>query len=200
MDEAEKTETKARFATAACMDDKQMLEIHKATIHQNIQINCASLHISNPKTGDAWDTELTIHENTGFENWYLSRFLAFIVRDEVDKDLDTKKARHFMKQFGFTTRQNHLKDRNLNEIRRKQRITFGNKTIHSVPEMLMFNKYVQQELPCNNRPQFKSCRKTGKVLHKYKTFFCKRKIITYHYAFFGRLGKISRSKCKSTLS
>ena len=74
LDEAEKTETKARFATAACMDDKQMLEIHKATIHQNIQINCASLHISNPKTGDAWDTELTIHENTGFENWYLADF------------------------------------------------------------------------------------------------------------------------------
>ena len=38
-------------------------------------------------------TELTIHENTGFENWYLSRFLTFIVRDEIDKDLDTKESK-----------------------------------------------------------------------------------------------------------
>lgn len=162
LDEAEKTDTKARFATAACMDDKQMLEIHKHTIHQNIQINCASLHISNPKAGEAWNTELTINENTGFENWYLSRFLTFIVRDEVDKELDTKKARHFMKQFGFTTRQNHLKDRNLNEIRRKQRITFGNKIVRSVPEMLMFNKYVRKNFHPTIDPNSKAAEKLEK--------------------------------------
>ena len=163
LDEAEKTETKARFATAACMDDKQMVEIHKHTIHQNIQINCASLHISNPKSGDAWNTELTINENTGFENWYLSRFLTFIVRDEVDKDLDTKKAKHFMKQFGFTTRQNHLKDRNLNEIRRKQRITFDNKIVRSVPEMLMYNKYVRK----NYHPTIDPNSKASEILERF---------------------------------
>ena len=163
LDEAEKTETKARFATASCMDDKQMVEIHKHTIHQNIQINCASLHISNPKSGDAWNTELTINENTGFENWYLSRFLTFIVRDEIDKDLDTKKAKHFMRQFGFTTRQNHLKDRNLNEIRRKQRITFGNKIVRSVPEMLMYNKYVRK----NYHPTIDPNSKASEILERF---------------------------------
>lgn len=162
MDEAEKADTKARFATSACLDDKQMVEIHKSTIHQNIQINCATLAISNPKDGDIWKTELTIAENTGFESWYLSRFLTFIVRDEIDKDLDTKKARHYMKQFGFTTRQHQLKDRNLNEIRRKQRIMFGNKVIRSVPEMLVFNKHVQQELSWLNRPNSKAAEKIEK--------------------------------------
>jgi replicative DNA helicase Mcm len=162
LDEAEKTKTEARFATAACMDDKQMLEIHKHTIHQNIQINCASLHISNPKSGESWNTELTITENTGFENWYLSRFLPFIVRDDVDKELDTKKARHYMKQFGFTTRQHQLKDRTLHEIRRKQRITFGNKVVRSVPEMLMYNKYVRKNFHATIDPNSKAAAKLEK--------------------------------------
>jgi DNA replicative helicase MCM subunit Mcm2 (Cdc46/Mcm family) len=143
-DEMEKTRIEAREALAGCTDERQMVEIHKGAIHQNIQINTASLHISNPKTGDIWDTEKTIKENTGFENWYLSRFCTWIVRDEIDKEKDTAKASHFLKQFDNTIRQYRIKDGNLNEMRRKQSLSYGpNKNIKSVPAMRMYYKYVR---------------------------------------------------------
>lgn len=144
-DEMEKTEIKAKDSTAACLDDRQMVEIHKGNIHQSIQINCASLHIANPKTGEAWSTDLSIKENTGFENWYLSRFCTWVVRDEVDKERDTAKAQHYLKQFGTTIRQHELKDTSLNEVRRKQALEYRtNKRVKSVPEMRMLYKYVRR--------------------------------------------------------
>ncbi len=163
-DEMEKTDPKAKDAIAACLDDRQMVEIHKHTIHQSIQINCASLHIANPKTGESWNVEKTIKENTGFENWYLSRFITFIVRDEVEKELDTKKAKHFLAQFSNTRRQYKLQDGNINDIRLKQRLAYGdNKNIHSVPEMAMYNKYVRKHF----KPEFDPTSKAGKKLQQY---------------------------------
>lgn len=159
-DEMEKTEIKAKDATAACLDDRQMVEIHKHTIHQSIQINCASLHIANPKTGEAWNPELSIKENTGFENWYLTRFCTWVVRDIVDKELDTAKAKHYLGQFGDTIRQNELKDTTLNELRRKQALTYlSNLDIKTVPEMRMFYKYSRKHFHPHLDPKSKASRK-----------------------------------------
>jgi replicative DNA helicase Mcm len=162
-DEMEKTRKEAREAIAGCLDDNGMVEIHKHTIHQNIQINNASLHIANPKTGEVWDPEKTIKENTGFENWYLSRFIPFIVRDEVDKELDTKKAKHYLSQFGNTRRQYRIKDssyNDINDLRLKQRMSYGtNKDIKSVNEMAFFNKYVRRYFKPELDPKSKAAKK-----------------------------------------
>ena len=160
-DEMEKTKVDAKDSTAACLDDRQMVEIHKGNIHQSIQINCASLHIANPKTGEAWNIDLSIKENTGFENWYLSRFCTWIVRDEVDKELDTKKATHYLSQFGDTVRQNDLKDTTLNQIRRDQALSFHGirSTIKSVPEMRMYHKYARKHFHPRLDPKSKAAKK-----------------------------------------
>ena len=163
-DEMEKTNKEAKDAIAACLDDTQMVEIHKATIHQSIQINNASLHIANPKTGEVWNTEKSIKENTGFENWYLSRFCTFIVRDVVDKELDTQKAKHYLAQFGNTRRQYKIKDGNINDLRLKHKLSYGENTdIKSVPEMAMFNKYVRKHF----KPEFDPKSKVGQKLINY---------------------------------
>src|SRR5215211_402379 len=160
-DEMEKTKIDAKDSTAACLDDRQMVEIHKGNIHQSIQINCASLHVANPKTGEAWNIDLSIKENTGFENWYLSRFCTWIVRDEVDKELDTKKATHYLSQFGDTVRQNDLKDTTLNQIRRDQALSFHGvrSTTKSVPEMRMYHKYARKHFHPRIDPKSKAAKK-----------------------------------------
>lgn len=161
-DEMEKTMKEAREALAGCTDDRQMVEIHKGPIHQSIQINCASLHIANPKTGESWDSEKSIKENTGFENWYLTRFCTWIVRDEIDKELDTKKASHYLKQFGNTIRQYNIKDGNLNEIRRAQLLSQKEDNINgikSVPEMRMYYKYARKNYHPAINPKSEAAKK-----------------------------------------
>lgn len=163
-DEMEKTKKEAREAIAGCLDDNGMVEIHKSTIHQSIQINNASLHIANPKTGESWDTSLSIKDNTGFETWYLSRFCTFIVRDEVDKEMDTKKAKHYLEQFGNTRRQYKIKDGDINDLRLRHKLSYGeNKNIHSVQEMAFFNKYVRRTC----KPEFDYKSAAGKKLINY---------------------------------
>jgi replicative DNA helicase Mcm len=160
-DEMEKTDIKAKDSTAACLDDRQMVEIHKGNIHQSIQINCASLHIANPKTGESWNVDLSIKENTGFENWYLTRFCTWIVRDEIDEELDTMKAKHYLSQFGDTVRQNDLKDTTLNQIRRDQALSFHGKRseIKTVPEMRMYHKYARKFYHPRLDPKSKAAKK-----------------------------------------
>lgn len=158
-DEMEKTKKEAREAIAGCTDDNGMVEIHKSTIHQSIPINNASLHIANPKTGESWDPEQTIKDNTGFETWYLSRFLTFIVRDLVDKELDTSKAKHYLEQFGNTKRQYKLNDIN-DEIRRKQKLAYGDNTnIKSASELAFFNAFVRREFKPELDPRSKAAKK-----------------------------------------
>lgn len=100
-DEMEKTDPKARRVLAGVMDDRQMISIHKKTIHKEMRVHAASLHVANPATGGAWDDEQDIYLNTGFEPWYLGRFDAqFIFRDQVDEEMDKKIMRHYISRFG----------------------------------------------------------------------------------------------------
>jgi DNA replicative helicase MCM subunit Mcm2 (Cdc46/Mcm family) len=77
-------------------DDRQTITIRKHQMAKEIQVNCASLHLANPKTpGRRWDSNKNIHENTGLDTPMLTRYdTIWILRDIMDKEEDTEIAQH----------------------------------------------------------------------------------------------------------
>jgi DNA replicative helicase MCM subunit Mcm2 (Cdc46/Mcm family) len=77
-------------------DDRQTITIRKHQMAKEIQVNCASLHLANPKTpGLRWDSNKNIHENTGLDTPMLTRYdTIWILRDVMDKQEDIEIAQH----------------------------------------------------------------------------------------------------------
>lgn len=115
-DEIQNYDTKALTVLSSVMDDRQRINVNKKNVTADIQVNCASLHMANPKGSGSsednfWDRSKNIYQNTGLPGWLLSRYdLIFISDDSDDLELNRAKVAHFNAQFEFAIPEYKLKE------------------------------------------------------------------------------------------
>ncbi len=175
-DEIQNYDYKALRVLSTVMDDRQRINVNKKNITADIQVNCATLHMANPKGAGSsadnfWDRTKNIYENTGLPGWLLARYdLVFISDDSEDLELNREKVNYFNAQFEYAVpeyqiKQMHREPDTMNKATTKRkRFMVNGREIHTDREISAWVSYVRQNFHPN-------VWKSPSVLKKLRDYF-----------------------------
>lgn len=151
-DEITRTDKSARKVLASILDNKQLISIQKGSIHKEIKVRAASLHMGNPVGQENWDDSKSLVENTTLEPWLLSRYdLIFVLRDIPDKLSDAAKANHYLTEFTDSVDEEDLEDDSGSPLAAKARERVieaaHSKDLYTIDEMRAISVYMKQIKP-----------------------------------------------------